>query len=169
VNRGPTKVEQADMTRALRSAKQAGGRGLTPETSLLRDTGLYPTRPDARAGKLVALDAQPERTTIKGAVRIIGLSERTIQAMAARGEIPGAAKFGRRWTFDKLKLRQYVNQREQETWQGKEREARPSAAIGAVRSFGPALSSRAGNSAGRLIQMIRRSRKRGTRQAESAS
>ena len=41
-----------------------------------------------------------------------GLSRRTIQAMAARGQIPGAAKLGSTWTFDKLKLARWIKHRE---------------------------------------------------------
>lgn len=43
-----------------------------------------------------------------------GLSRRTVQAMAARGEIPGAAKFGKLWTFDRLKLARWIREKEQE-------------------------------------------------------
>src|ERR1700674_1294785 len=55
-----------------------------------------------------------ERLTIDDAVAILGLPVRTLQAMASRGRIPGAAKFGRRWTFDLRKLRQLVELRERE-------------------------------------------------------
>jgi hypothetical protein len=43
-----------------------------------------------------------ERGTIAEAVAIIGLPARTVQAMAAIGKIPSAAKLAgsRRWTFD---------------------------------------------------------------------
>jgi hypothetical protein len=54
-----------------------------------------------------------ERGTIEQATAIIGLPIRTVQEMAARAEIPGAAKFGRRWTFDIAKLRRFVELREQ--------------------------------------------------------
>lgn len=37
---------------------------------------------------------------LQAACDAIGLSPRGVQAMAARGEIPGAAKIGRVWTFD---------------------------------------------------------------------
>jgi len=46
-----------------------------------------------------------ERGTIEVAEMILGLKRRTIQAMAARGVIPGAAKFNSLWTFDLAKLR----------------------------------------------------------------
>jgi hypothetical protein len=39
-----------------------------------------------------------ERITIEDAQPLIGLPIRTVQAMAAKGEIPGAAKMRRRWT-----------------------------------------------------------------------
>jgi hypothetical protein len=49
--------------------------------------------------------AVSERGTIDQAIAIIGLPIRTVQGMAARGEIPGAATFGRRWTFDLVSRR----------------------------------------------------------------
>jgi hypothetical protein len=42
-----------------------------------------------------------ERITIETAQPLIGLPIRTVQKMAAKGEIPGAAKMVRRWTFDR--------------------------------------------------------------------
>lgn len=56
-----------------------------------------------------------ERITVEEASPILGLPARTIQQMAARGIIPGAAKFGRRWTFDERKLRAFIRGREEET------------------------------------------------------
>lgn len=35
---------------------------------------------------------------------ILGVELRTVQAMAARGELPGAAKVGKLWTFDEKAL-----------------------------------------------------------------
>ena len=40
------------------------------------------------------------RVRLSAAVDATGLTARGVQAMAARGEIPGAAKIGRVWTFD---------------------------------------------------------------------
>lgn len=40
------------------------------------------------------------RIRLHEASALLGLSPRGAQAMAARGEIPGAAKIGRVWTFD---------------------------------------------------------------------
>jgi hypothetical protein len=51
----------------------------------------------------------------------LGLPARTIRAMAARGEIPGAAKFGAIWTFSIVKLDEYVSQKEREAWQNSAR------------------------------------------------
>jgi excisionase family DNA binding protein len=55
-----------------------------------------------------------ERVKIAEAVVILGLSDRTVRALAERGEIPGAAKIGRRWTFSLARLRDYVRQKETE-------------------------------------------------------
>lgn len=61
-----------------------------------------------------------ERITAEAAACVVGVPVRTIQALACRGEIPGAAKIGRRWTFDEARLRVWLK--------GKEDEARQSAA-----------------------------------------
>lgn len=53
-----------------------------------------------------------ERIRAKIAADITGLSVRAVQAMAARGELPGAAKLGKVWTFDEARLRAWVRQRE---------------------------------------------------------
>lgn len=81
--------------------------------------------------------APNERGTVEQAVAIIGLPMRSVQAMAARGEIPGAAKFRRRWTFDLRKLRELVEQRERESWLSAEQRHRP-AAIGVATRYGVA-------------------------------
>ncbi|MFY9955709.1 hypothetical protein [Bradyrhizobium sp.] len=74
-----------------------------------------------------------ERVTIELAVTIIGLPARTVQGMSQRGEIPGAAKFGRRWTYNEDKLYAYVRNKERESWQKRNRKSR--AAIGKTASF----------------------------------
>jgi len=79
------------------------------------------------------LEIRRERGTIDEAVAIIGYPARTVQAMAAAGRIPGAAKPGRRWTFDLDVLRRWIKQEEKKRWQSDER--RP-IAIGAAGSFG---------------------------------
>ena len=44
-----------------------------------------------------------------------GLSVRTIQSMARRGDIPGAARLGHQWTFDVVKLQRWIKQGEIES------------------------------------------------------
>lgn len=51
---------------------------------------------------------KPERIRPRQAAGITGLTVRAIQAMALRGEIPGAAKLGGSWTFDEAKLRAWI-------------------------------------------------------------
>ncbi len=58
-----------------------------------------------------------ERCRTREAVEITGLGLRQLQSMAARGEIPGAAKMGRSWTFGVRKLRAWVSTREAATCQ----------------------------------------------------
>ena len=48
------------------------------------------------------------------AARILGISKRTAQSMALRGELPGAARIGGLWTFDEDKLAAFVKQRERD-------------------------------------------------------
>ena len=105
---------------------------------------------------------EAERIVIEDAVAILGLSGRMIQEMAQRGEIPGAAKFGRRWTFDVAKLRAMIADREQETWQRSYERRRPVVTGAATRS-GVVSASRAVSSAGRFTQTIRRLRGKDSR------
>lgn len=59
----------------------------------------------------------PKRIRAAEACEATGLKLRGLQAMAARGEIPGAAKIGRIWTFDSVKLGQWIQERERATAQ----------------------------------------------------
>lgn len=54
---------------------------------------------------------QPERIRAHRAATILGSTPRTVQALAARGELPGAAKIGGLWTFDEAALRTYIKDR----------------------------------------------------------
>lgn len=101
-----------------------------------------------------------ERVTIEDAVPITGLSARTMQEMAARGLIPGAAKLGRRWTFDLHKLRKMIEAKEQETWQRANVVNFLRASSGAAQSFGAASKLAVGDNHTRWEQITRRSRKR---------
>jgi excisionase family DNA binding protein len=58
-----------------------------------------------------------ERVTIAEAAGILGVPERTVRDLAQRGELSGA-KIGRRWTFDLGRLRDYVQNKETQAWQG---------------------------------------------------
>jgi len=49
-----------------------------------------------------------ERCLIDEASMITGLNLRTIQALSSKGIIWGAAKLGRRWTYDRQRLRAWV-------------------------------------------------------------
>ncbi len=100
---------------------------------------------------------QQERGDVFEAMAILGLSNiRTVEAMAARGEIPGAAKIGRRWTFDLKVLREFVKQKERKTWQRNERPL-PGATGGKV-SSGAVSGSAGGTSDGRFTRITRQLR-----------
>jgi hypothetical protein len=107
-----------------------------------------------------------ERVTIRAAAKILGLKVRTLQAMSARGEIPGAAKIGRQWTYDPAKLRRFVEQQEQATTCQNNARPQPDA-IGAGKFCGVKLRSVDIASAGRLGQMIQQSQKRVAKLARS--
>ena len=105
-----------------------------------------------------------ERGTVEEAAAILGLPQRTVQDLAARGEIAGAAKFGRRWTFDLQKLRRLVKQKELQTWQNARR--RPDA-TGAPALSTAGLKFVAGTTDGRFTQLTRRLRASATRSRAS--
>ena len=48
------------------------------------------------------------------AARMLGVSQRSVQGLALRGELPGAARIGGIWTFDANKLTAFVTQRERD-------------------------------------------------------
>jgi hypothetical protein len=56
-----------------------------------------------------ALAGHPERIKMARAVEITGESARTLQAAAAAGLIPGAARPFKCWTFDETELRAHFN------------------------------------------------------------
>jgi excisionase family DNA binding protein len=120
----------------------------------------YKPRPAPPDGLRTAV----ERVSIDKAAAILGLSVRTVQALAARGEIAGAAKIGRRWTFDPEKLRRLVKQREQETWQSGKRQ--PDVTGGETPS-GRGLRFVGAKSDGRFTQVTRRLRGRATKPGAS--
>lgn len=76
-----------------------------------------------------------ERIQSAAAARLTGLSLRGLQAMAARGCIPGAAKLGSRWTFDPITLRRWIR--------SQERRPCPATSIVAATPGGAASRSRA--------------------------
>jgi hypothetical protein len=109
---------------------------------------------------------QQERGTIEQATAIMGLPQRTVQALAARGDLPGAAKFGRVWTFDLARLRRHVKDKEKETWRtGSQR--LPPDATGAAIPSGAGLKSMGATSDGRFTQATRRLREHAARRGKS--
>ncbi|WP_394060680.1 helix-turn-helix domain-containing protein [Xanthobacter autotrophicus] len=56
---------------------------------------------------------KPERIRAPKVASILGVQVRTVQAMALRGELPGAAKIGGLWTFDEAALRAWIREKEQ--------------------------------------------------------
>jgi excisionase family DNA binding protein len=92
-----------------------------------------------------------ERIRLAEAAEILGVPVRTVQALAARGEIP-AAKVGRLWTFNPDRLRSWLQERETMACRSGERRPAP---IGAAKPSGRALKSPAVNTGVPWTQMIR--------------
>lgn len=63
----------------------------------------------------LAMSATPPlRIQSTAAARILGVSKRTVQELALRGELPSAARIGGVWTFDATRLAAFVTQRERD-------------------------------------------------------
>jgi hypothetical protein len=59
--------------------------------------------------------ARPERIKTADVALVLGLSARKVQTMAACGELPGAARIGKQWTFNEAKIREFIVDKERET------------------------------------------------------
>nr|WP_281414059.1 helix-turn-helix domain-containing protein [Rhodoblastus sphagnicola] len=60
------------------------------------------------------MDGQPKRIKAKAAAEMLGVTPRTVQNLAGKGELPGAAKIGKQWTFDPKKLVKFIADKEAE-------------------------------------------------------
>lgn len=96
-----------------------------------------------------------ERIRATAAATILGVTVRTVQALAQRGTIP-AARVGGLWTFSEPELRAWL--REQAECRRNEVEPCRRGAIGAAASSGSAPRSRGGNTARAYEQAIQRLR-----------
>lgn len=106
-----------------------------------------------------------ERVPICQAVLITGKRRRTIQALAAAGKIPGAAKLGGQWSFDERRLRGWVSEQEMEPWQ----DDRPRrAATGGATHSGRGKWSRVSSDDGAYEQAMRRLLHAGARKTSNA-
>lgn len=110
-----------------------------------------------------ALASGQERIKMAQAVAITGENERTLQAAAARGAIPGATKPFKCWTFDEAKLRAWLKRQEAKPCHDDEidptrRTARPPTSTTAAGSNGRAFRSGAASSEEAYRQAMRRLR-----------
>jgi hypothetical protein len=96
-----------------------------------------------------------ERGTIQQAVSILGYEPRTVRAKAARGLLPGAAKMDGSWTFDLVKLRNYVAFKETEVCQSVRH---LQAVSGAGTSYGAVSRPQGATKSGHYTQTIQRLR-----------
>ena len=56
--------------------------------------------------------SKPERIVSAKVASILGIPVQTVRAMAARGQLPSAAKMGRNWTFSETAIRTWLRDRE---------------------------------------------------------
>lgn len=87
-------------------------------------------------------ETRPERIRADAVALILGVTTRCVQSLAARGEVPGACKIGKVWTFDEAALRNWIKERS--TWPEQKRQSTPS---GAATHYGRDLPLQARNSA----------------------
>jgi hypothetical protein len=102
-----------------------------------------------------------ERVKKGKAANILGVPERTVIDMASKGRLPGAAKIGRCWTFDVKKLRDFIQQREEQACQ--ESAKHLVAATGGTVRFGGAARSPTKSTDGlftRTIQQLQKDAKK---------
>jgi excisionase family DNA binding protein len=149
----------------MRDAPQMYWRNLRPEDfGGCEPEDFYRAHP--RTQPLTGVDRGDRggRGTVEQAAAILGIPRRTVQALAARGELPGAAKFGRRWTFELEKLRRYIRTKERQ--QCGNQKLQP-AATGAAPPSGVASASTGANTGGRYTQVTRQLRARGAKPAKT--
>lgn len=87
---------------------------ISPDT---RDQWVKDGRPAGRRENPPEMRRQPlastqERIKMPRAMEITGEKERTLQSASAAGLIPGATKLFKCWTFDEVKLRQWIADKE---------------------------------------------------------
>lgn len=100
-----------------------------------------------------------ERIRAAKAAAVTGLEIRTVQALALRGEIPGAAKLGGSWTFDEAALRNWIKER----IQCPQDRRRLNTRTGGATSYGRGLPLQDENIARACEQMTQRLRERASR------
>lgn len=93
-----------------------------------------------------ALACRMERVKMARAVEISGENERTLQAAAARGDIPGAAKPFKCWTFDEAELRKWLKAKERKPCQIDPQEQEERGKRQRTRSSGTGSNGRASRS-----------------------
>jgi hypothetical protein len=152
-------------------ARSRGAFARLPNSMRSRFVSLHDRMPrNVRARRSVGefgVMLKPERGGIDDAVAILGHKKRTVEAMALRGQLPGAAKLANRWTFDLELLRTYVRDEVKRQWAENARTRQQAASGVAILSMA-GLGSSAVSSSGRYAQAIRRLRQSGGRLPKSA-
>ncbi len=57
----------------------------------------------------MTLVTQPATMTIEEAARLLGIGRQTAYDLAARGELPGALRMGKRWIVSRKALQAWLN------------------------------------------------------------
>ena len=57
----------------------------------------------------MTLVTQPATMTIEEAARLLGIGRQTAYDLAARGELPGAHRLGKRWIVSRKTLEAWLN------------------------------------------------------------
>ena len=57
----------------------------------------------------MTLVTQPATMTIEEAARLLGIGRQTAYDLAARGELPGALRLGKRWIVSRKKIEVWLN------------------------------------------------------------
>jgi hypothetical protein len=149
-------LSDPDLIRCLTAKGQADFAQFMEETDFDGDEAVEIAPSTRRKPKSARVaPGKVERVNIERAGQILGLQPRTVQKMAQRAELPGAAKLGRRWTFNEDKLHTFVRHKERETWRAQKHQPD---VTGAKMSYGAAPRSKVAKSGGRYTQIIQQLR-----------
>lgn len=124
---------------------------------------LYTRAEAATQLKMSDRTLEAERIRVSEVSRITSLSVRKVQELAIAGKLPGAAKLGGVWTFDPLRLRAWIREREDAC------HGNPEISISVAQHGGAASRSPAASIEAAYERLIRGKPRVGSRGGASAS